>query len=536
MRSIVSLVAILVSLNLAIALTTDPLVVEEYETIYINQSLTHEPNDDRTFEQRYLINDTFWEPRGPIFFYTGNEGPIEAFWEGNGFLRSLAPKFGALVLFGESRYYGRSVPLLGTGTGKPYEFLTTELILADYASVLRRYAYAGDRQEGRTNSPVISFGGSYGGTLTTFLRASYPELVTGAIAASAPIGYYDPDRWSEFTVSSYTFSEIVAENYGECLDSLHAAMDEIRATDINTLISVFDVCSPEALYGNATDGDLAALFQYALESLPQQNYPYPVGNIPGQPVDAVCAMFSSKSDLDRVEAAATATRMVFGNEVGCLEPFSEGVGGVPGDGPGLGPWGYQSCTETLHLFSSVSLLRNYTFNITAQNDICQGLYGVTPNRSKLTSVYGGYNLPHTLSNVFWSNGELDPWHGGGFLPRYFETVGDDTNHFCLMPNGAHHIDLRLPVIGDPPDVQACRASQEEAISLWLSSYDSEEHVSTSWISTMAWFALSFCIVTLAFGAIQYVVPWINRCRTSVEVDKVELTNELSSPLLEGVAA
>ena len=42
-----------------------------------------------TYKMKYLVNDTFWsgkENNGPIFFYCGNEGDIEMFYENTGFI------------------------------------------------------------------------------------------------------------------------------------------------------------------------------------------------------------------------------------------------------------------------------------------------------------------------------------------------------------------------------------------------------------------------------------------------------------------
>ena len=52
------------------------------------------------------VLDEYWQkPSGPIFFYTGNEGPITSFWEASGFVHELASKYHALIVFGEHVSY-----------------------------------------------------------------------------------------------------------------------------------------------------------------------------------------------------------------------------------------------------------------------------------------------------------------------------------------------------------------------------------------------------------------------------------------------
>ena len=131
-----------------------------YETQWFTQSLTHVPGDTRTFAQRYLV-----ETHGnkAVLFYAGNEGPISDFWASAGFVHYLGAKLGAVVLFAEARYYGESVP------AHDVKWLKTELILADYANLVTQIVPA--------DTPVVVFGGSYGGTLATFLRLTYPCLL-----------------------------------------------------------------------------------------------------------------------------------------------------------------------------------------------------------------------------------------------------------------------------------------------------------------------------------------------------------------------
>lgn len=80
------------------------------------------------------------------------------------------------------RYYGKSKPFNGHLKGR-MGYLTTEQAMGDYAELITELK----AQYDAADSPVIGFGGSYGGMLAAWFRMKYPHMLDGAIAGSAPI-------------------------------------------------------------------------------------------------------------------------------------------------------------------------------------------------------------------------------------------------------------------------------------------------------------------------------------------------------------
>ena len=54
---------------------------------------------------------------------------------------------------------------------------------------------------------MIAFGGSYGGMLAAWMRFKYPNIIDGAIAASAPIIFYQNDPYGYMRTVSLDFME-----------------------------------------------------------------------------------------------------------------------------------------------------------------------------------------------------------------------------------------------------------------------------------------------------------------------------------------
>lgn len=65
-----------------------------------------------------------------------------------------------------------------------------------------------------------------------------------------------------------------------------------------------------------------------------------------------------------------------------------------------------------------------------------------------------------------SNGLLDPWHGGGVLHN-----SSDSLIALIIPNGAHHLDLRASNSNDPKEVTLVREKETSIMKQWIKEWN-----------------------------------------------------------------
>lgn len=200
-------------------------------------------------------------------------------------------------------------------------------------------------------------------------------------------------------------------------------------------------------------------------NLAMVNYPYEssfLAPLPAYPVREFCGRLNEKFNDTQLLIQLQSAVSIYTNFTGntkCLDT-SSAYDSSMGD---LG-WEFQTCTEMVMPMCSTGetdMFYEEKWNLEKFSDNCFKKFGVRPRDEAATTYYGNEKLAGA-SNIVFSNGLLDPWSGGGVLRS-----NNDNVRITIIPDAAHHLDLRSSNAADPKSVIEARKMHISAIKYWI---------------------------------------------------------------------
>ncbi|XP_071719796.1 uncharacterized protein [Rutidosis leptorrhynchoides] len=445
----------------------------DFETFFYNQTLDHfnfNQESYATFQQRYVINSKWWggaSKNSPIFAYLGAEGPIDPDIMSLGFLTENAPRFKALLVYLEHRYYGESNPVGSNGDPNFVEPMTKSVnnetirgyfnsaqALADYAELLEHIRMKLHAH----HSPIIVIGGSYGGMLASWFRLKYPHIALGALASSAPILYFEniTPQDGYYSVVTNDFKE-ASENCYTTIKESWGEIDRVASmpNGLAILSQKFKTCEPLN-----DSSDLKNFLDTMYASAAQYDSP------PRYPTAQICKGIDGASNatdiLDRVFSGMVS---YYQSDRPCYNLTSKV------DQTSVG-WQWQVCSEIvmpIGITSNTSMFPSWPYDEKEFFNDCKQMFGVSPRPHWITSYYGGHDIKLALSkfgsNIIFSNGLRDPYSSAGVL----EDISDSILAIKTT-NGSHCLDILSSKETDPDWLVKQRKEETKIIKRWLIKY------------------------------------------------------------------
>lgn len=426
------------------------------------QRLNHfDEQDQRTWEQRYVVNDAFWNGTGPIFFLVNGEGPMDPLSAVVYQYVAWAQQFGALVVSLEHRYYGGSQPTEDIST-ENLKFLSAEQALADAANFIS-FIITSNKAEGM---PVVTFGGSYAGMLSGWMRQKYPQLIDFSVASSGPV---------HAEVDFYQYLAVVADSLttlgsAECVSNIALATQKIQAmttseSGLASLSSLFNTCATIEqedipVFMQSLAGNFMGVTQYNLEA-------------PGVNITTLCDMITAPGQ-DPLTNYVALWNAFAGNE--CIDvSYEDMIEELKNDsiftGVGGRQWFYQTCIEFGYFQTSDSPNQPFgnLFNVSTQTQQCLDVFDFEflPDVNWTRTEFGDRDPDG--SDTIWVNGSIDPWHALGVLPT---TTPPNAPFKTLLINGtAHCADMIPPFSGSPASLQAAQQVIGQQLATWLTTFN-----------------------------------------------------------------
>ncbi|CAE7848539.1 DPP7 [Symbiodinium sp. KB8] len=423
------------------------------ETRWLQQPIDHNSPASGTFSQRYLV-DAKADNGGPLLFFCGNEGDVEVFANFSKFLDEAAAALQGEVVFAEHRFYGQSLPFGLDFSLDHIRFLTVEQALADYARLITFLTASRQRK-------VVAFGGSYGGMLSSWMRAKYPSLVFAAVSSSAPL-HFDRVGGSFFKL----VTDAAEEMDSGCADRVRMGFAALEAASASSLQRAFGLCSPPLDLN-----ELVLWARNAFVTVAMGNYPY-AGDLFGKglqawPLRAACRELRHGKPLKSLAAAVGSYYNATG-KVRChnisreYRDCADQTGCGTADAAWGRSWDIEACRQIVYFTSTNNVTDMFpprAWGLEELSQYCSGVWQIQPLSNWFLPWLSSVN---SSSRIIFTNGLLDPWRGGGVMQSLSSTLVS-----LQIPGGAHIYDLAGDHVDDVPGVRAARQRVLTMLRLWL---------------------------------------------------------------------
>ncbi|EFO90491.1 hypothetical protein CRE_09925 [Caenorhabditis remanei] len=448
-----------------------------FEQGTFRQKQNHFSNQDpNTFQQKFFKNAQWAKPGGPNFLMIGGEGPEGAGWVLNQDITYLtwAKKYGATVYLLEHRFYGDSV----VGDNTDFQLLSSLQMLYDLAEFIREINYRTG-----TSNPWITFGGSYSGALSAWMREVFPDVVVGAVASSGPVfaktDFYEYLMVVENSIRTYDPT---------CADRIQSGFNTMRTMFLTkegrkSLSDLFQLDPP---FGdNVTDTDQHYFFSNVYGNF-QGAVQYSGDNAGayanGYGIPDMCKIMTNDDNtpLNNIVAFNQFMSIFYnggGNYTGMDNSYQDLVNYLI-NAQSFGPdaaagllWTWQTCTE-FGYFQSADTGNGIFGSPTPVNlfvQMCMDVFSSYYQRNTIdsridyTNYMYGERYHFRGSNVVFPNGNVDPWHALGL----YNTSTDPSVVSYLMNGTAHCADMYPARDADVPDLAIVRNRIDQNIAIWL---------------------------------------------------------------------